>query len=97
MAKLNYEACMTIKTLVSKGVANREVARLLDVSEGAVRYQIRQMTSGAEDSRCLRASLALDYAEAISHWREAIGDGPVNLVCLHEWLVTEHDYLLVYK
>jgi transposase len=92
MAKLNEDACMTIKTLAQKGVSNRETARLLGVSEGAVRYQRRRMAAATPDGRSLRQGQADDYAVAIAHWREAIGDGPLNLAALHDWLVREHDY-----
>ena len=92
MAKLNHEARMTIKTLARKGASNREVARLLGVTEGAVRYQLRQMRADASDGRSSRSGLAADYSEAIGFWRDAVGDAPINLASLHEWLVREHNY-----
>lgn len=92
MAKLNHEARMTIKTLSSKGVSNRDVASLLGVTEGAVRYQLKQMGADAIDGRSNRSGLAADFAEAIDYWREAVGEGPINLTSLHEWLVREHGY-----
>jgi IS30 family transposase len=51
MSKLNLEARMTIQTLVRQQLAQREIARLLGVTEGAVRYQIRRMTEGKVDGR----------------------------------------------
>ena len=92
MAKLNEEARMTIKTLTQKGLSNRETARLLGVTEGAVRYQRRRMEAGTPDGRSRRTGHADAFAEAIDAWREALGDGAVNLAALHEWLVREHDY-----
>lgn len=92
MAKLDEAACMTIQTLAQKGLSNRETARILGVSEGAVRYQRRRMAEQAVDGRSRRASIADGYAEAIAFWREARGDDALNLAALHEWLVREHDY-----
>ena len=51
MSKLNLEARMMIQTLAERRVAVREIARLLAVSEGAVRYQVKRMEAGAVDGR----------------------------------------------
>jgi transposase len=92
MAKLDEAARMTIKTLAHKGLSNRETARLLDITEGTVRYHLRRMDADIPDGRSQRAGRADAYAEAIHTWREARLDGPINLAVLHEWLVGEHDY-----
>jgi transposase len=92
MSKLDVEARMTIKTLVSKGVSRSAIARMLGVSEGAVRYQARRMQAGAIDGRSLQPPKAAQWAHAIDHWREGQGDGALNLAALHAWLVHEHDY-----
>lgn len=92
MSKLDVEARMTIKTLVSKGVSHCEIARMLGVSEGAVRYQVRRMHTGAIDGRSRQVPKAALLAHAIEHWRDSQGDGALNLAALHAWLVTEHDY-----
>lgn len=49
MSKLNQEALMTIQTLVGRQVSHCEIARLLGITEGAVRYRIRRMRIGAVD------------------------------------------------
>jgi IS30 family transposase len=49
MSKLDLEARMTIKTLVSKGVSHSEIARMLGVTEGAVRYQVKRIQAAAVD------------------------------------------------
>jgi hypothetical protein len=49
--KIDQEGKMTIKHLCSKGVSNRQVARLLCVSEGVVRYHRGREHSGAIDGR----------------------------------------------
>ena len=92
MAKINEEARMTIKTLAQKGVSNRETARLLGVSEGAVRYARRRMRSAAVDGRSLQTGHGDTYAEAIAFWRESHAGEAINLALLHQWLVIEHDY-----
>jgi IS30 family transposase len=62
MAKLSQEARMTIKTLTAKGVSNRETARLLGLSEGAVRHQRRRLAAGAVDGRSLQRYVRDRYA-----------------------------------
>lgn len=83
---------MTIKTMLGKGVGASEVARLLGVTEGAVRYHARRMRDGAVDGRTAQAFRAESVAAAIEHWREQQEDGSVNLAALHEWLQREHGY-----
>lgn len=90
--ELDGEARMTIQTLAAHGVANTETARLLGVTEGAVRYQIRRMEAGAVDGRSAQPMRAEAVGEAIAHWREQHAGRALNLAALHEWLVTEHDY-----
>lgn len=92
MAKLNEDARMTIKTLAQKGLSNRQTARLLGVTEGAVRYQRKRMQAGSCDGRSCRSGYADAYAEAIDTWREARSGEAINLAVLHDWLVREHDY-----
>ena len=92
MAKLDLDACMTIKTLAQKGLPNRQIAELLGITESAVRYRRRRMDDGAPDGRARQAGHADAYADAIEAWRQTHGDRPLNLVVLHEWLVREHGY-----
>ena len=92
MARLDEEARMTIKTLARKGVPNRETARLLGITEGAVRYQLARMAAGVADGRASRAGYGDAYADAIAHWRASMEEEPMNLTSLHEWLVREHGY-----
>src|SRR5579875_404908 len=92
MARVDREARVTIKALVSRGSSNSAVARLLGVSEGAVRYHVTRMSAGALDGRGEKAFKAAPLAEAIEHWREAQADAAINLAELHAWLGTEHGY-----
>ena len=77
---------MTIKTLASKGVAKRAIARQLGLSEGTVRYLLRRQAAGANDGRAKQRFLAADYAAAIERWRDGLGASAVNLAELHGWL-----------
>jgi transposase len=92
MSKLDLESRMTIKTMLGKGVTASEVARLLGVTEGAVRYHARRMCESAVDGRSAQTMKAEAVAEAIAHWREQQDGGPINLAALHEWLEREHGY-----
>ena len=40
MSRLDPEARMTIKTLAARGATNSHIARLLGVTEGAVRHHV---------------------------------------------------------
>jgi hypothetical protein len=91
MARLDPEARVAIRTLVSRGTSNSAMARLLDVTEGAVRYQVARMSSGRIDGRS-KIPKASCVAAAIDFWRESEAAGPINLAALHEWLVREHGY-----
>jgi transposase len=46
MTRLDREARVTIKALVSQGASNAAVARVLGVSEGSVRYHVTRMAAG---------------------------------------------------
>ena len=82
MTRLDREARVTIKILASRGTSNAAVARLLGVSEGAVRYHLGRMTAGAVDGRGSKPFKATRVAAAITDWREAQEDGAINLAQL---------------
>lgn len=93
MAKLSWEARMSINVLNERGLSNRAVARMLGVTEGAVRYHLRRQAAGAVDGRSQQPRKAAPFRSAIEHWLEARGEkAPSNIAELHHWLVTEHDY-----
>jgi DNA-binding transcriptional ArsR family regulator len=54
MGRLDPEARMTIKALAGRGATRSEIARLLRVTEGAVRHHLRRMTAGVADGRSLQ-------------------------------------------
>jgi transposase len=82
---------MAIRCLVEKGQSARAMARMLGVTEGAVRYHLRRQAEGAADGRSRQAQLGAGYADAIAEYLSRRGER-VNLAALHEWLVAEKDY-----
>jgi transposase len=88
--KLGLEARMSIAHLKTRGCSQSEIARLLGVSEGAVRYHLRR--SGIPDGRSRQPHLASGFDEAIGVWLSGQSNGPVNLAALHAYLVEEHAY-----
>ena len=51
MAKLRKEDVVTLHVLKEKGSSNTKIARVLGVTEGAVRYHLRRQAGGARDGR----------------------------------------------
>src|SRR4051795_11841226 len=92
MNRLNPEARMTIKTLAARGATNSHIARLLGVTEGAVRHHVARLQTGALDGRSRQEPKAACVGVAIDHWRQMQDEGPINLAVLHAWLMSEHGY-----
>ncbi len=92
MGRLDAEARMAIKVLSAGGSTQSAIARLLGVTEGAVRYHARRMAAGAVDRRAQQQPKAATFAIAIEHWRAQQDGGGVNLAALHDWLRREHGY-----
>jgi DDE superfamily endonuclease len=92
MNRLDPEARRTIKTLAARGATNSHIARLLGVTEGAIRHHVTRLQAGARDGRSRQEPKAACVAAAIDHWRQMQGDTPINLAVLHAWLVSEHGY-----
>lgn len=90
--KLDQEARVTIGKLAELGQSNRDIARTLGVTEGAVRYHRQRQADGAIDGRSRQKQLAQGWADPITHYLESLGGGPVNLAALHDWLVGEWGY-----
>lgn len=90
MTKLDKRCRMTIVTLKEKGVPNTEIARMLEVTEGAVRYHVARSAADAVDGRSRQLQRAATMAAVIAEWM-ANGDRP-NLAALHDKLVREHSY-----
>ena len=93
MGRLENEARAAMTVLLKQGHSQSAVARLLGVTEGAVRYHRRRRESGAVDGRSRQVSTAAAHAEAIAHWRDQQTDGRINLAALHAWLCREHGFM----
>lgn len=91
MTKLDERCRMTIAMLHERGVANTAIAEMMDVSEGAVRYQLERAAAGAVDGRRRQEQRASRLAAVIGEWMQAHEARP-NLAALHEQLVREHGY-----
>lgn len=105
MPQLSKEEIVTLVTLKSKGQSHCEIARMLGVTEGAVRYHLRRQAAGASDGRSGKPRKAEEMAAVIEHWmsvhQPAPSDGrparPANLKVLYEHLVAEHGYAGSYQ
>ena len=88
MGRLDAEAKTTMTFLARKGHSNSEVARLLGVTEGAVRYHAKRAAAGALDGRSNQQSKAEPFAE----WHSQHGGAGVSLPALYAWLRDEHGF-----
>jgi len=98
MPRLNQDEIVTLHTLKEKNQSNREIARTLGVTEGAVRYQLRKAADPRPDGRN-KAFKAGMVAEPIGQWIQADQEAgrETNIRDLYEWLASEHQYPHSYK
>jgi transposase len=98
LAKLTSEQIVTIEVLQQRGPSQSQTARILGVSEGAVRYHLRRAREGADDGRQEPARIEqLGLTEAVAHWWEARAEvlgreRPPSVQLLHDFLRSEHGY-----
>jgi transposase len=103
LAKLTREQIVTIDVLHQRDQSQCQTARILGVSEGAVRYHLRRAQEGAVDGRRKPSRIEqLGLAEAVAHWWQAqaqiLGQPrPPSVQLLHEFLRAEHGYDGSYK
>jgi transposase len=95
--RLRGEEVMTIGVLYERGMSKRGIARQLGVDERAVRYRLARREAQARDRRAEQVSSVAPHAEAVAHWMRQAGDGGVNGLALHGWLVAEHGFGGSYK
>lgn len=94
---------MTIEVLQQRGQSQRQTARILGVSEGAVRYHLRRARDGTADGRQKPSRIEqLGLAEAVAHWwqaqAEVLGqERPPSVLLLQEFLRDEYGYKGSYK
>jgi transposase len=101
--QLTPEAIVALQVLKKQGQSNRQIARILQVSEGAVRYHLRQQDR--PDGRANKPRKADPLADAIDHWLRQQGTDetgaaptrPANVKGLFEWLKDEKSYTGSYK
>src|SRR5262249_55574390 len=103
LAKLTREHIVTIAVLQQRGQSQRQAARILGVSEGAVRYHLRRAQGPATDGRQKPSRIEqLGLTQAVAHWWQAqvqvLGqERPPSVQLLHEFLRAEHGYDGSYK
>jgi len=101
-APLPPEVIVTLKVLKDRGQSNRQIARTLQVSEGAIRYHLRR--HGHRDGRHGKPRKADPLAQAIQCWLSNQPDQgpdqpprPANVKVLFDWLRQQHGYQGSYK
>jgi transposase len=103
LAKLTREQIVTIEVLHQRGQSASQAARILGVTEGAVRYHLRRARDGAIDGRQKPSRIEqLGLAEVVAHWWQAQAEalGPQrspNVQQLHELLRDRHGFDGSYK
>ena len=105
--KLSPEERVALETLKLKGQSHTEIARVLGVTEGAVRYRLRRAAAQAEDRRRNKPHKADPWADVIDYFirggrppREDQDDDPttaINVRALHDYLVSEYQYQGSYR
>jgi DNA-binding CsgD family transcriptional regulator len=92
--RLRPEEIVAILVLDEKGMAKREIAWRLGVTEGLVRYHLRRRAEGAVDGRRRKAFKAASLADVIAAWFEGRTEGarPVNVRDLFDHLVQWNRY-----
>src|SRR3954449_3953621 len=103
LATLTREQIVTIEVLQQRGQSQRQTARILGVSEGAVRYHLRRARGDAPDGRRKPSRIEqLGLVEAVAHWWLAQAEvtseeRPPSVLLLHEFLRDEYGYDGSYK
>jgi transposase len=100
MAKLTQEQIMVGAQMVERGLPVRELARQLGVSEGAVRYRLKQKEAGPREDRRRHKKSSLDglevavqqALEGLGCWRVTGAGRPVQVTEVHEVLARDHGY-----
>lgn len=97
--RLRREEIVTLMVLTEKGASNTEIAKLLGVTEGTVRYHRTKHVGGQQHISNAKIYKAEAVAEVIEHWmadREH-SRRPANIKDLFEHLAMEYGYRGSYK
>jgi transposase len=103
LATLTREQIVTIEVLHQQGQSQCQTARILGVSEGAVRYHLRRAREATADGRQKPSRIEqLGLAEAVAHWWQAQAQilgpqRPPSVQLLQEFLHDEYGYNGSYK
>src|SRR6202000_1434395 len=103
LAKLTREQIVTIEVLQRRGQSQSQTARILGVSEGAVRYHLRRAREGAADGRQKPSRIErLGLDQGVAHWWQAqteiLGqERTPSVQLLHHFLRAEYGYDGSYK
>lgn len=103
MAKLTREQIVTIEVLHQRGQSASETARILGVTEAAVRYHLRRNQAGSLDGRRKSSRIVqLGLAEAVDHWWRAQAEitgreRPPSVQVLYDYLRSELGFDGSYK
>jgi transposase len=89
---LHDEERTAMAVLLDQGHSQSAVARLLGVTEGAVRYRRKRRQAGSVVGRTRQDFRVSPYAEAVAHWRGQHKGERINLAALHAWLRREQGY-----
>lgn len=100
--RLGPNEIVTINTLIEKEQSNVEIARIMGLTEGAVRYHRRRLQEDPKvDGRTGKATKLRGFEEAVIQWVGRHYDlppqEPINILALHEYLKREHKYPGSYK
>ena len=96
---------MVAKGMQDHGTSVRQLARQLGVTEGAVRYRLKQLEGGPrEDGRTKQTTALDDYVAAVEVIQEELEDGrltgegrPCQALTIFEILVRDHEYTGSYQ
>lgn len=92
--RMDKEELVTLKVLLDKGKSNTEIAKILGLSEGTVRYHRNKAQSSGASSGFVKPFKAEALAEVIDHWVETNSHEkrPINVKELYEHLMHTYGY-----
>ncbi|MEX2552334.1 MAG: IS21 family transposase, partial [Actinomycetota bacterium] len=105
MAKLSKEQIMVGAEMAQRGTSVRQVARQLGVTEGALRYRLKQRAADPKpDGRSLQPTSVDEFEEAVAgileglDCRRVTGEGrPVQARAVYRRLVRDYEYAGSYR